>query len=361
MTLKQILDQYVVDGWLKRCERDGLYLYNYTAECQFAARWDYYTRMARGLIIDNDSNIIARPLSKFFNFNEQPETQFLNLPKDEPEVSDKVDGSMVTLFKHNGAYQMATRGVFDSPQAVEATKIFNANYAAALPLIDAYEDFTFVFEVIYPENRIVVDYKGMRDIILLAVVHKKGGWDHTYAEVNKIATTLGFKSVHSEMLTFDQVWEKVEQGQDNFEGYVLRFANGLRVKMKMEEYVRLHRMLTGISEWDIWDMLKNKRDETPFVTNLPEEFKGWYESAKGNFVMQYNNLLTEAKAIYDGRPDTVSRKEVALYIQDKTKDNKIVGSICFALYKGSTQLFIDNMIWKHLEPNAIPKFKLNQT
>jgi RNA ligase len=39
------------------------------------------------------------------------------------------------------------------------------------------------------------------------------------------------------------------------EGYVIRYANGLRAKVKLAEYVRLHKVLTGITERDIWRMI----------------------------------------------------------------------------------------------------------
>ncbi|MEU7607697.1 hypothetical protein AB0B44_44210, partial [Streptomyces sp. NPDC041003] len=36
------------------------------------------------------------------------------------------------------------------------------------------------------------------------------------------------------------------------EGFVLRFASGVRAKAKLSEYVRLHGVLTGVNERDIW-------------------------------------------------------------------------------------------------------------
>ncbi|MFD9467067.1 hypothetical protein [Streptomyces sp. NPDC060027] len=39
------------------------------------------------------------------------------------------------------------------------------------------------------------------------------------------------------------------------EGYVIRWPGGLRAKAKLAEYVRLHKVLTGITERDIWRCL----------------------------------------------------------------------------------------------------------
>ena len=41
------------------------------------------------------------------------------------------------------------------------------------------------------------------------------------------------------------------------EGFVVRFKNGFRMKIKGEEYCRLHSILTNISSRNIWEHLKN--------------------------------------------------------------------------------------------------------
>ena len=57
---------------------------------------------------------------------------------------------------------------------------------------------------------------------------------------------------------FDLLQEEIPKDK---EGYVIHFKNGFRMKIKGNEYKRLHRILTGISNRDIWAYL---RDEKPF-------------------------------------------------------------------------------------------------
>ena len=50
-----------------------LTIYNYTSKTQNERVWDVYTRHCRGLIIDDQNKIIARPFPKIFNFGEPDE------------------------------------------------------------------------------------------------------------------------------------------------------------------------------------------------------------------------------------------------------------------------------------------------
>jgi hypothetical protein len=47
-----------------------LYIYNYTPITQFKRHWDEYTLMSRGLILDGEGTVVARPFTKFFNYQE---------------------------------------------------------------------------------------------------------------------------------------------------------------------------------------------------------------------------------------------------------------------------------------------------
>src|SRR5271170_895905 len=113
-------DELVEEGFLRISEKDSLILYGYTDRCTFDRHWNEYTLVARGLIIHKFSGqVVAKPLSKFFNLNETEETSFKNLPKDMPyEAFEKVDGSLGIIFNYNGVWQVATRGSFYSEQAI---------------------------------------------------------------------------------------------------------------------------------------------------------------------------------------------------------------------------------------------------
>jgi hypothetical protein len=43
---------------------------------------------------------------------------------------------------------------------------------------------------------------------------------------------------------------------DSREGFVVRFSNGERMKIKGEEYLRLHKIMTNLSTTGVWEVLK---------------------------------------------------------------------------------------------------------
>jgi hypothetical protein len=72
-----------------------LFIHNYSEKTQFDKRWDEVTMSCRGLILDNNGDVIARPWKKFFNYGEGR----LKIDDVMPvEVTDKMDGSLGILY-----------------------------------------------------------------------------------------------------------------------------------------------------------------------------------------------------------------------------------------------------------------------
>lgn len=137
-----------------------LVIYNYGPKAQFEDAWTPVTMQCRGLIVNTaTSEVVARPFRKFFNLNTErfPETKLENLPADiEPEVTAKLDGSLGILYPdpESDLPAIATRGSFTSDQAIWATRWYRKNYhAAKWP-----DNYCPLFEIVYPENRIVCAY-----------------------------------------------------------------------------------------------------------------------------------------------------------------------------------------------------------
>lgn len=139
---KSILDQYVEDGWLIKQGHPSLPLtiYNYTQATQYAGKWDEITLSCRGLVIDDQDWIMARPFKKFFNIEEGKHTS-----TSEFNVYEKMDGSLIIAFWYDGGWVVASRGSFTSEQAVEGRKMFFEKYP--IELLDKTK--TYLFEIIY--------------------------------------------------------------------------------------------------------------------------------------------------------------------------------------------------------------------
>ncbi|MGW8993842.1 RNA ligase [Streptomyces zhihengii] len=235
-----------------------LSIYTYTRTCQYERRWNRVTVRCRGLVADDATGrIVALPLPKFFNAGEHASGQpYAPALPDEPfEVYDKVDGSLAVVFHYADRWHAASKGSFTSTQARWAQRRLDAGDTSALE-----PGVTYLAEILYPENRIVVDYGDRRDLVLLAAFAADG------TEVPLADAAPAWKAVGSVValrpalplaellaLTESSTLPGGERATGtDAEGFVLRFASGVRVKAKIAEYVRLHKVLTGVTERDIW-------------------------------------------------------------------------------------------------------------
>lgn len=333
-----------------------LIIWNYTPKAQYSKTWDEYTTMCRGLITDLEGNVVARPFPKFFNLNETPETSVENLPAEVPEVTEKMDGSLGILYKVNGKARIATRGSFSSEQAKWATKWLNDNYANRAFL----EGYTYLFEIIYRENRIVVDYGKREELVLLAMIENETG-----REVGDL-DLLGFSLPKSYSGTIEYLASCAEYLEGNDEGFVCRYSNGLRVKIKGKEYVRLHRLITGFSSKSIWECLRDGTNIEEMLERVPDEFYQWVASTRKDLQSKFDSIkeqvskeflavTTELEMVYGdgtGVLKDVPRKEWALRIQ-KT----IYPKLLFALIDSRP---FDDMIWRMIQPKYELPFRKDE-
>ncbi|WEH13783.1 RNA ligase [Streptomyces sp. VNUA24] len=235
-----------------------LSIYTYTRTCQYERVWNRVTTRCRGLVADDTTGeIVALPLPKFFNVGEHESGQPYapGLPDEPFEVYDKVDGSLAVVFHYAGRWRVASKGSFVSVQATWAQRLLDGkDTSGLLPGV------TYLAEILYPENRIVVDYGDRRDMVLLAAFAKDGtevalaeaaaGW-HEIGSVVTVRPALPLTDLLA-MTDGNRLPDGGAAIGTDAEGFVLRFASGVRAKAKFAEYVRLHKVLTGVTERDIW-------------------------------------------------------------------------------------------------------------
>ena len=83
--LRKLVEAEIVDE-IPDPEGSPLRIYNYTFRAQIDKIWNPITRASRGLVVGLDGVIHARPLEKFFNAGEAPETRWEALPAQVPLV-----------------------------------------------------------------------------------------------------------------------------------------------------------------------------------------------------------------------------------------------------------------------------------
>jgi T4 RnlA family RNA ligase len=304
-----------------------LFIYNYSQKTQYDRLWNDWTLACRGLIMDKDCSIVARPFQKFFNLGEM-ENQIV--PNESFEVYEKMDGSLGILYWIDNEAHISTRGSFVSEQAQVATELLHTQYAEVIPLLDKSK--TYLFEIIYPENRIVLDYGNERKLVLLAIIDTETGLENELQNI-------GFEVVKR----YDGLNDlsKLKQlEEENKEGFVVKYKNGYRLKVKFDEYQRIHRIVTQVSTLNIWEYLKEGQDLLPILDRVPDEFYDWVKATHAQLLEKYSEIEFQAKLDFKVLEN---RKETALYfLQCKYP------SVMFKILDGQNY---EQTIWKMIKPD----------
>lgn len=339
------LSSMLEQGFVKRQKNeDGkLYIYNYTARAQYEKLWNNTTLSCRGLITDSEGVILARPFNKFYNLEEEAEYQDLTGPV---MVTDKLDGSLGILYEvRDGQFAIATRGSFSSDQAKHATIIWNLRYQGRFTPVAGV---TYLFEIIYPENRIVVSYEDLDDLVLIAAIENKTG---RTLPLDAVKETWPGPAVEEFNFT-DLSHVLTAQEREGREGFVVYFPErDLRIKIKQAEYVRLHRLITGVSARRIWEVISVGDSLSSWLEAVPDEFYNFVTQTEAAMRQAFDQIKDEIKAefgiVLAGLNSNFERKDFA----------KAVFTNQSLKYPHDLFLFLDQdfslleiSIWKKLRP-----------
>lgn len=280
--LEPLLAQRISEGYIKirKHPEHELFIYNYTDKCQYDQMWDEATMNCRGLITDGEGNIVARGMPKFFNYGQDQAPKF-GLD-DVVFVADKVDGSLGIVYPlPTGGYAVATRGSFESDQAIHATEIYDGRFNFSAP-----GNNTFLVEIVYAENRVVVDYGGRDELVYLGYVENESG---------------GFQPDPDSLIGLMTYGEALALPvRDNAEGLVLtRPSDYAMVKIKYDSYLALHRVIFGLTARKLWELMVAAEDVEAYMTALPDEFQPWARQTVEDIHHHAENLVAWNRRIFD--------------------------------------------------------------
>jgi hypothetical protein len=360
---EKILDGYHERGLLYKQKHPNLPLtiWNYTEKVQYEGLWDEITLSCRGLITeDTTGKVIIQPFKKFFNYEELVGDRMkgFSIPKkgDYVYVQEKVDGSLGILFFYGDQWIMATRGSFTSDQAIKGLEIFKEKHFPPAFL----SEFAYLVEIIYPENRVVIKYNGEKLVFLSVVLNWDfSGWKESehnelhWTTANDIFKSIGIKKkdiVKSDQyFSFsDELYQNLKaKNEDNKEGFVLRYQpDNFRMKIKFEEYVRLHKIMTNLSTTAVWGILSNGRRMEDMLKDVPDEFYVKIKEYQDHLLNEYTEILHShlAKVSSTLRYYRPSRKEMAERFKEEKEYNI---SILFDIADGKNPSV---KIWRILKP-----------
>lgn len=336
-----IINKAVADKWITKRDHPTLPLsiYTYSKRTEIENRWNDITKLCRGLILDDQGNIVGNPFPKFFNIGEQSSEKkcgdFLLkhnsgnffIPDSKYRIYDKLDGSIIYVTNFKGNLVAASKGSFESDQCLRAISLLKNKYSKA----KFAEGYTYIFELIVPENRIVIDYKDTEALFLLAIRDNDQSKDLSYAMSQSFCEKFDFGLADYCHKTIEQCLNEINLPFDNREGYVVHFADGNKLKIKFSAYMQLHKIMTDITSKDILESVEKGESIVDFCTdkNVPDEMIEEIKQIEKEFIEKYEKIEDDCKYFYSVAMDKRERKAQAQNIQQFTP--KQLQGVVFAM------------------------------
>jgi RNA ligase len=277
-----VLQMYIDNRLVSRKKHpdQDLFIYDYTETAQYSGelKRDPVLRTIRGLILDSRGEVVARGFNKFFNWGEFPEQDAFYAGKLPTSVFEKVDGSLGIAYSPT---QMATRGSFISEQALRGTAMMAEYREWFESFFQLFPDITPCFEIVYPENRIVVNYNGMQELVLLGFVDKETG-----LRVKTSPDRLGWRGWYASSHDIRSPEDLKKIDAPNREGFVLVYDDGHMVKVKFDNYLKLHKVVSGITDkWIIEQLEAGTLDKALEI--CPDELVASTKARAAEFVDRF--------------------------------------------------------------------------
>jgi RNA ligase len=219
-----------------------------------------------------------------------------------------------------------------------------------------------VFEGICSSLRIVVDYGAREEMVLLALIDNETGEEMPPEQLKLWAECVNVSVARQHDITMQEAHQNTyDESVKNKEGYVLTwYRTGqppFRLKLKFADYLRLHRLVTGVSPKHILEVLRNG-----WTTELDEYFNAstpWFSHFvtkwKRTIEGEYERIDNHSKIIYAGVLETVQNSPVYKNLGDIRKEfayhftkpeNVEFSGVLFAMLDGKDY---KQVIWKKVK------------
>lgn len=207
----------------------------------------------RGMIFDQNGNLISRRFHKFHNLNERPEynPEAIDLLHPDARILVKEDGSMIAPYMLDGNLKWGTKMGHDTDIAQLATKFVDkdSKYTAFAVHCCVELGVTPIFEFCSRENRVVIDYPKPK-MVLLALRGINSGvyldWDYTCKIAKEFDIDI-VQSIQSPKSGNINEYAAHIKEQEGIEGVIIRLPDGHMVKIKAMYYILLHKTKDQIS------------------------------------------------------------------------------------------------------------------
>jgi RNA ligase len=285
---QEVLRDYEARGLIKSSTRGEFTVWCYTPEAVLSHSWDEVTRACRGLVYHESGKLVSRPYPKFFNWN-QTEAVMETGPF---EAYEKMDGTLIVVGNHNDQPVVNTKGSFTTWHTEKAESLL-LGYCPPPGV-------TVLFELITPENRVVLDYNGFEGLVLLGGVFNDTGEDTERPA--ELAENTGWpgevvRPHQFNMKSMLQTIQNPEAGEGH-EGFVVvwtkRGAPSNRVKLKFDKYLRMHAVYSNMTTKAVWEAVQAGTLDD-FMMLAPDEFEKAIIDVADDILDRADALMDEAK------------------------------------------------------------------
>ena len=280
---------------------------------------------SRGIILEDKTfNVLCYSFDKFWNSSEELAS---DIDWDSARVLEKMDGSMIKLWNYNNQWRVSTMATIDAKDAplISCNENINTFYDLFelawknndVDIETLNKDYTYIFELVSPYNRVVVNYP-KADLYHIGTRDNK-----TLKELN---IDIGFKKPKEYSFSnLDEVVEMAEKLPYSEEGYVIVDKHWNRVKVKSPSYVAVHHLKNnGVISEDRALIIIKKNEKSEFLSYFPE-YSDDLNKIEAKY-KKYLKLVNESLNEFDNYKD-LPRKDFAMWA--KTTANP---HIAFRLY-----------------------------
>lgn len=299
---------------LKISEKDGFYLFKYSQ-----LNSDFSKEIcceARGLILDSldDWKVVRMAFKKFFNYGEQYADE---IDWTSASATEKIDGSIMTLWFARGEWHLSTNGSINAADAqVNITnytfkQVFDmAAENCGLDYSKLNPQYNYTFELVSPYNRVVLPYNEP------AIYHLS---TRDMESLKEIEVNIGIQKPKQYKCNDLKDYQSLvsDMGTDH-EGIVIRDKFYNRVKLKTLFYFDLHKTANNghVTLERALDLIR-ANDAEEFLVYFPE-YKKYFAAINE----KYQNFLVACNTL-DANVQQWISNHLTEYITSKRKKEEI--------------------------------------
>ena len=339
-------------------EKDSLALFKYS---QLESDWNEpICRECRGLILEKGSwKVVRYAFDKFFNINE---SYAAKIDWTSAKGTEKIDGSLISLFYYKDKWCVATNGMIDAYEAIlspnEKYKTYGELWEAAINsnypdfMKDGIDDLdpncTYTFELVSPYNKVVIYYdKPM-------VYHIGTRYNLNFKEMD---IDIGIQKPKSYKLEGQDEYIRfvLEKMDPSHEGIVVRDRYFNRIKLKTEHYLELaHRISlvmkgSAVNTVSIFKVIK-QNEQSEFLSYFPE-MKKYFDSVEAGMKAAEHKIkeIENFALTWKENNPTSSKKEYVSFVNNTITEKHFI-PLYYSAFDGKLRYFISKLeVKKYIE------------